>query len=90
MLADGVALIVICDDSNFMAADFSNFVWATFTRSNPSHDLHGIGAFTEHKHWGCTGPVVIDARVKPWHAPGLVEDVEVSKRVDEMQARGVF
>ncbi|MFK8161726.1 MAG: UbiD family decarboxylase [Lewinella sp.] len=90
MLADGVAMIVVCDDSAFMAEDFSNFIWATFTRSNPSHDLHGIGAFTEHKHWGCTGPVVIDARVKPWHAPGLVEDTEVSKRVDALQARGVF
>jgi 4-hydroxy-3-polyprenylbenzoate decarboxylase len=90
MWGDGVAMIIICDDSAFMAADFSNFIWATFTRSNPSHDLHGIGAFTEHKHWGCTGPVVIDARVKPWHAPGLVEDAEISKRVDALQARGVF
>jgi 4-hydroxy-3-polyprenylbenzoate decarboxylase len=90
MLTDGVAMIVICDDSAFMAADFGNFIWATFTRSNPSHDLHGIGAFTEHKHWGCTGPVVIDARVKPWHAPGLVKDAEISRRVDALQARGVF
>jgi 4-hydroxy-3-polyprenylbenzoate decarboxylase len=83
-------LIVVCDDSEVMAADFSNVVWASFTRSNPGNDLHGIGAFTEHKHWGCTGPVVIDARVKPWHAPGLVEDEEVSRRVDALQARGVF
>ena len=79
-------LIVLCDDSDFLAADFSNFVWATFTRSNPSHDLHGIGAFTEHKHWGCRGPVVIDARVKPWHAPGLVADPEVEARVKKMLA----
>ena len=73
-------LIVVCDDSEFLAADFSNFVWATFTRSNPSHDIHGIEAFTEHKHWGCRGPVVIDARVKPWHAPGLVTDPAVVSR----------
>lgn len=80
----GYPLIIICDDSTFLAADFSNFVWATFTRSNPSHDLHGIDAFTEHKHWGCRGPVVIDARVKPWHAPGLVTDKEVEARVSGM------
>ncbi|MBC6993021.1 UbiD family decarboxylase [Neolewinella lacunae] len=78
-----VPLIVVCDDSHFLAASFANFVWATFTRSNPSHDLHGIDAFTEHKHWGCTGPVVIDARVKPWHAPGLVPDPAVSERVEQ-------
>ena len=82
-----VALIVVCDDSDFLAADFSNFVWATFTRSNPSHDLHGVDAFTEHKHWGCRGPVVIDARVKPWHAPGLVPDADVARRVDGLMER---
>ena len=81
---DELPLIVVCDDSTFLTADFSNFVWATFTRSNPSHDLHGIDAFTEHKHWGCRGPVVIDARVKPWHAPGLVTDAKVEKCVEEL------
>lgn len=83
ILSAGVGMIVVCDDSAFMAEDFSNFIWATFTRSNPSHDLHGIGATTEHKHWGCTGPLVIDARVKPWHAPVLVADAAVSARVGE-------
>ncbi|MGB3800914.1 MAG: UbiD family decarboxylase [Lewinella sp.] len=77
-------LIVVCDDPDFLAADFSNFIWATFTRSNPSHDLHGIDAFTEHKHWGCRGPVVIDARVKPWHAPGLVTDPDMVKRASRI------
>ncbi len=79
-------LIVLCDDSDFLAADFSNFIWATFTRANPSHDVHGIDAFIEHKHWGCRGPVVIDARVKPWHAPGLVENPEVQERVSRKLA----
>lgn len=83
LLESGVGLIVVCDDSEWMAEDFANFVWAAFTRSNPSHDLHGLGASVQHKHWGCTGPLVIDARVKPWHAPGLVPDPGVSKRVGE-------
>ncbi|WP_273445468.1 UbiD family decarboxylase [Neolewinella agarilytica] len=90
MLENGIAMIVICDDSAFLAEDFSNFVWATFTRSNPSHDVHGLGAFTEHKHWGCAGPLVIDARVKPWHAPGLVEDAQVSGRVDQLSEKGLL
>lgn len=81
LLSDGIAMIVVADDSAFIADDFSNFVWACFTRSNPSHDFYGIGTTIEHKHWGCSGPVVIDARVKPWHAPGLVEDAEVAAKV---------
>ncbi len=81
-------LIVLCDDSDFLAASLNNFVWVTFTRSNPSHDLTGIDAFVQHKHWGCRGPIVIDARIKPHHAPELVPDAAVSRRVDRLFAKG--
>ena len=59
-----------------------NFLWVTFTRSNPAADIDGIGAFIDQKHWGCTGPLVIDARIKPHHAPPLVDDPEIERRVD--------
>lgn len=80
-------LIVLCDDSRFLAAELNNFLWATFTRSNPSHDIHGVGAFTEHKHWGCTGPLIIDARSKPHHAPELIPDAKASQKVDRLFAK---
>ncbi len=85
---DGLPLIVLCDDAGFTAANINNFVWVTFTRSNPSHDMHGIGSFISHKHWGCTGPVIIDARIKPHHAPPLIPDAKVEARVDEMGKKG--
>ena len=50
--------------------------------------MHGIGAFTERKHWGCRGSLVIDARIKPHHAPPLVEDPAVSRRVDALAVPG--
>lgn len=81
-------LIVLVDDSDFTARTLNNFLWAAFTRSNPAADLHGIGAFTHQKHWGCEGSLVLDARIKPHHAPPLVEDSEVSKRVDALAAPG--
>ncbi|MGF7081788.1 UbiD family decarboxylase [Mucilaginibacter sp. UYCu711] len=80
----GIPLIVLCDDAAFTAENINNFVWVTFTRSNPSHDIYGINEFTEHKHWGCYGPMIIDARIKPHHAPVLVKDAEVEKIVDRM------
>jgi 4-hydroxy-3-polyprenylbenzoate decarboxylase len=83
-----VAMIVLVDEPEFVARSLANFLWVTFTRSNPSHDVHGVGASIEHKHWGCTGPLIIDARIKPWHAPPLIEDPRVSKQVDELAARG--
>ncbi|HEX4130011.1 MAG TPA: UbiD family decarboxylase [Pirellulales bacterium] len=81
-------LIILCDDSEFTARTLNNFVWVTFTRSNPAADIAGIEAFTEHKHWGCRGSLVIDARTKPHHAPPLEEDPEVTMRVDALAARG--
>jgi 4-hydroxy-3-polyprenylbenzoate decarboxylase len=85
---DGVAIIVICDDANFTTKTLNNYLWVTYTRSNPSHDIYGIGAFTQNKHWGCTGPLVIDARIKPHHAPVLIKDEAVEKRVDQLFEKG--
>jgi 4-hydroxy-3-polyprenylbenzoate decarboxylase len=81
---DDLPLIVLCDDAAFTAQNINNFVWVTFTRSNPSHDIYGINSFTEHKHWGCAGPLIIDARIKPHHAPVLEKDPAVEKLVDKM------
>ncbi len=70
----GIAMIVLCDDSAFTALNINNFVWVTFTRSNPAADIYGIGSATHDKHWGCEGPIIIDARKKPHHAPELIKD----------------
>lgn len=85
---DSIPLWVVCDDPDFAAADFDNWLWVTFTRSDPARDVHGVGAFLRDKHWGCRGPLVIDARVKPWHAPTLEADPEVAKRVEALAAAG--
>ena len=85
---NGLPLMVLCDDADFTAQNLNNFVWVTFTRSNPSHDIYGINSFTEHKHWGCTGPLIIDARIKPHHAPVLEKDPTVEKLVDKMGEKG--
>jgi 4-hydroxy-3-polyprenylbenzoate decarboxylase len=84
----GLLLMVLCDDASFTAQSINNFVWVTFTRSNPSHDIYGINSFTEHKHWGCNGPLIIDARIKPHHAPVLEKDPAVEKLVDAMGVKG--
>ncbi len=82
------ALLIVVDDSRFVAQSLDNFLWAVFTRSNPATDISGVGAFCRDKHWGCEGPLVIDARAKPHHAPPLVEDADVSRRIDALATRG--
>jgi 4-hydroxy-3-polyprenylbenzoate decarboxylase len=81
---ESIPMIIVCDDADFTAQTLNNFVWVAFTRCNPSHDIHGIAAFTENKHWGCKGPMIIDARIKPHHAPVLEKEEAVEKRVDEI------
>ena len=51
-------------------------------------DISGIESFTHQKHWGCRGSLLIDARIKPHHAPPVIEDPAVTKRVDELAAPG--
>jgi 4-hydroxy-3-polyprenylbenzoate decarboxylase len=81
-------LVVVVDDSEFTARTLNNLLWVTFTRSNPASDIYGIGASVTSKHWGCTGSVVIDARTKNHHAPPLISDPVIEKRVDAMGAPG--
>ena len=81
-------MVLIVDDSEFTARNLSNFLWVTFTRSNPAKDISGIGSFIENKHWGCRGALVIDARIKPHHAPPLIEDPKVTERVNQLAIKG--
>lgn len=80
-------LIVIADDSEFTAENLKNWLWVTFTRSNPSHDIYGINSKIEFKHFACDA-MIIDARIKPHHAPVLEKNPEVEKRIDKFFEKG--
>ena len=84
----GVALIIITDDPSFLAKELNNFLWVTFTRSNPAKDIYGIQSFTEDKHWGCHGPLVIDAREKPHHAPVLKVNAATERSIQHIFDKG--
>jgi 4-hydroxy-3-polyprenylbenzoate decarboxylase len=80
--------LIVVDDSDFVSRNLNNFLWTLFTRSNPADDIYGVGGKTVSKHWGCNGPLVIDARIKPHHAPPLEEDPATVRRVEELAAPG--
>jgi 4-hydroxy-3-polyprenylbenzoate decarboxylase len=81
-------LVAVVDDARFVSESLANFLWVVFTRSNPADDVYGVEDFISDKHWGCRGALVIDARIKPHHAPVLEEDPEIAKRVDALGAPG--
>ena len=67
---EGIGLITLVDDAHFVSENFSNWLWVTFTRSNPAYDIYGLDAANKNKHFSCSIPI-IDARIKPHHAPVL-------------------
>jgi 4-hydroxy-3-polyprenylbenzoate decarboxylase len=85
---DGFALVVLVDEPEFVSQSLRNWLWVTFTRSNPAIDVDGMRASVVDKHWGCEGPLVIDARIKPHHAPPVIEDPQVNAKVDALASRG--
>lgn len=85
---EGIVQLIVCDDSSFLAAKMNNYLWATYTRCNPANDIYGIDSFIEFKHWGCTGPMVIDARIKPHHAPPVEKVPEIERRIDRLFDKG--
>jgi 4-hydroxy-3-polyprenylbenzoate decarboxylase len=83
-----IPFIIVADDAAFTAATLNNWLWITFTRSNPSHDIYGVNAQTQFKHWGCKGSLIFDARIKPHHAPALIKDASVERKIDALFAKG--
>jgi 4-hydroxy-3-polyprenylbenzoate decarboxylase len=81
-------IIILCDDASFATATLNNFLWVTFTRCNPANDIYGVDEFVENKHWGCNGALIIDARIKPHHAPVLEKNVDVERRIDKLFEKG--
>ncbi len=79
--------IIICDDASFTAATLNNFLWVTFTRCNPAKDIYGVNSFYADKHWGCDS-VIIDARIKPHHAPVLEKDAATEKKIERIFNKG--
>ncbi len=85
---DGFPLIAVADDSEFTAANWENFLWTVFTRSDPASDSYGAGESTNCKHWSPGRALVIDARLKTYHPSPLENDPEVEARVDKLGEKG--
>ncbi|MFP4169401.1 MAG: UbiD family decarboxylase [Desulfonatronovibrionaceae bacterium] len=85
---EGFPLLVVADDSSFCASGWDNFLWTVFTRSDPASDSYGAGEFMHCKHWSPGRALIIDARLKTYHAPPLKDDPQVEKRVDRLGEKG--
>jgi hypothetical protein len=58
-----------------------NFLWTTFTRFEPAADIHAADKHIVRNHIAYRGPIVIDARLKPWYPKELQCDPDTAALV---------
>jgi 4-hydroxybenzoate decarboxylase subunit C len=74
--------VVIHDDADF-AKSADKFLWATWTRFNPATDIFAREVSLKHNHITYSGPIVIDARMKPWYPAEVEPHPDTVKLVDD-------
>ena len=79
----GWQLVVLTDDAARAAKSPMNFLWTTFTRFEPAADIHAAGTRIVRNHLSYTGPILIDARMKPWYPKELSCRPDIARKVTE-------
>jgi len=74
-------LVILVDDAEKIT-DQTSFLWTTFTRFNPAHDIFAKVEVRHNKLY-YEGPIIIDARMKPSYPGELVPDLQVVERVSK-------
>jgi 3-polyprenyl-4-hydroxybenzoate decarboxylase len=77
----GWPLVVLSDDAARAVRSDMNFLWTTFTRFEPAADIHAASSRIVRNHIAYSGPVVIDARMKPWYPKELSCRPDIARRV---------
>lgn len=77
-------LVTVADDAPFTARTLENWLWVTFTRSDPAQDIYGANARFVQKHWTCDAPLIIDARTKPRLQKAVEDNPVVEARAKDI------
>lgn len=78
----GWPLVILSDEAERATRSAMNFLWTTFTRFEPAADIHAASARVVRNHIAYSGPVCIDARMKPWYPKEVTCRPEVARTVD--------
>jgi hypothetical protein len=57
-------------------------LWTTFTRFEPAADIYAAATMVHRNRISYIGPIVIDARMKPWYPDELFCDDDTKRLVD--------
>src|SRR5688500_9281501 len=76
-------LVVLTDEPARATKSDINFLWTTFTRFEPAADIHAASHRIIRNHIAYSGPILIDARMKPWYPKELSCRDDVARTVTE-------
>lgn len=71
-------------DETLQGDKLQDFLWLTFTRSDPAQDIFGYHSSINNKHWETEVPLIVDARIKPHHMQALTLPCEIKERVKKI------
>lgn len=74
-------LIIAVDNLTKATRSDSAFLWTTFTRFEPAADLYAAGMSVHRHHLMYDGPLILDARMKPWYPDELFCDESTRHKV---------
>lgn len=74
-------MVVALDDIE-LARSTDKFLWATWTRFNPSTDVFSRGVEVKHNHLMYEAPILIDSRMKPWYPKEVEARDDIKQFVD--------
>ncbi len=77
----GWQLVVLTDEPARASKSDMNFLWTTFTRCEPAADIHAAATRVVRNHLSYSGPICIDARMKPWYPKEVTCRPEVAETV---------
>ena len=76
-------LVVLTDEPARAVKSAMNFLWTTFTRFEPAADIHAAATRVVRNHLSYSGPILIDARMKPWYPKELTCRPDVATKVSD-------
>ena len=75
--------IVVLHDKIEYGDSSDKFLWATWTRFNPSTDIYAKESKVVHNHIAYQAPIFIDARMKPWYPAEVEAREDIKQLVDK-------
>ncbi len=76
-------LLILVDSLTKALKNTSSFLWTVFTRFEPAADMYAHTCKIVRSHISYSGPILIDARMKPHYPPEVLCDPETARTVTE-------